>query len=151
MNIRRCPIQFHNVLSAKTTCSTEEWMLSAREMRNSVIRSGLYGTGPIIYQMDNRNPEKNEAEYSLYLPVSQSVTLKDNDTFSFDEVWRFEDTLVYRHADLEDDIEESYDLLRTCAKAYELELVEPFYHIYLDVYGDGILDIFAPVRGERHD
>lgn len=145
MKIRRSPIEFHNVLSAKSRCSHDEWMESARDLRNAVIRNGLYGTGPIIYQISNE--EKDVADYSIYLPVSHSVKLKSHDVFHFDEVWRFEDTLIYRHADIADDIEQSYELLRACAEAYELKLQEPFYHIYIDVYGDTILDIFAPVEG----
>jgi hypothetical protein len=58
------------------------------------------------------------------------------------------DGLIFRHADLDEPIEESYDLLRAAAQAHHITLQEPFINIYLDVYGDGIIDIYAPIIKE---
>jgi len=52
---------------------------------------------------------------------------------------------------LDDDIDQSYEWLRICAESNQLKLMEPFYHIYLDVYGEGIVDIFAPIAQEGPD
>ena len=145
MNIKRCPIVFNNVISTKTKCKTDEWHLVARDLRNAVIKNGLYATGPIIYQVTNINPFDNEAEYSFYLPINDRIDMIENDKYSFHESWQFDDTLVFRHADLDEDMEFSYQIIRTAAEENNLVLKEPFYHIYLEVYGGGIIDIFAPI------
>ncbi|MEK4061907.1 MULTISPECIES: DUF5085 family protein [Paenibacillus] len=148
MKIKRAPIIFHNVISCTKTCKIEEWHQLARELRNSVVSSGLYGTGPIIYRVSNLNLDVGEADYSFYIPVNAPVEMEGNEDYHFTETLNFTDGLLLRHADLDEDIEESYAVLRSCAESYQLTLEEPFYNIYLDVYGDGIIDIFAPVIKE---
>ncbi|QCJ44245.1 DUF5085 family protein [Bacillus sp. S3] len=147
MNIKRKPVVFHNVIRAAATCKSEEWFASAVELRNAVIKSGLYGTGPIIYQFAGYDPKTDMADYTFYLPVNAPIQLTENAKFQFFPEWKFSDGLVLRHADLEEDLEESYEVLRACADEFRLELQEPFYHIYLDVYGGGIIDIYAPISG----
>jgi effector-binding domain-containing protein len=149
MKIRRCAMMFNHVISAKANCKINEWYDAARELRNSVIKNGLYGTGPIIYQVSQQEDDAEEAEYIFHLPVSELIEMPDNDKYSFNELWEFEDGLVLRHAEMDEDIEESYALLRASAEAFELVLQAPFYNIYLDVYGDeGIIDIYAPIIKE---
>lgn len=151
MNIKRVPLVFHNVLSAKTRCHINDWYNGARDLRNMVIKNGLYATGPVIYQVREIDANLDEMEYTFYLPVNAPLELVENDTYSFSEVWSFEDGFVLRHADLDDEIDESYEILRECAKEFQIELQEPFFNIYLDVYGEGIIDIFAPIVKENAD
>ncbi|MBA4535592.1 DUF5085 family protein [Bacillus aquiflavi] len=149
MKIKRCPIEFHHVISTTPTrCKTDEWYMVARDFRNAIIKNGLYSTGPIIYQVANFEKSTNEADYTFYIPVNTPLEMEENDKFRFYESWRFNDGLAFRHADLDDDIEDSYELLRASAEAFNFELAEPFYNIYLDVYGDGIIDIYAPIVKE---
>ncbi|GAE00679.1 hypothetical protein CBO05C_0369 [Clostridium botulinum B str. Osaka05] len=49
--------------------------------------------------------------------------------------------------EVNDDIETgTYDTLRAAAGNYNLKLVEPFYNIYLDVFGDGVIDVYVPIK-----
>ncbi|SHI72543.1 hypothetical protein SAMN05444401_1470 [Clostridium amylolyticum] len=48
MMMKRCPLIFDNVLSDKATCRSDEWYDTALDLRNAVIKNGLYGTGPVI-------------------------------------------------------------------------------------------------------
>ena len=149
MKIKRGPIQFHNVISATFTCKHNEWHRYAREIRNDVIKSGLYGTGPVIYQVSNIHEAEQEADYTFHVPVNASVDMEENENYQFREILKYEDGLLLRHADLDEDLKDSYAHLLLSAQNYNLELQEPFYHIYLDVYGDGIIDIFAPIVKEE--
>ncbi|MGJ7922741.1 DUF5085 family protein [Neobacillus sp. LXY-4] len=126
----------------------DRWYVIARELRNAVIKNGLYATGPVIYKIENVDLFENEAEYTFYLPVSEPVSMPENEQYSFVEKWSFNDALVYRHADLDEDMNLSYNILRVGAEDTGLVIQEPFYHIYLDVYGEGIIDIFAPIVEE---
>ncbi|ADU31803.1 DUF5085 family protein [Evansella cellulosilytica] len=148
MKIKRGPVVFNNVISAKARTDMNEWFHAAREFRNAIIKNGLYSTGPIIYQVANIDEAANEADYIFYVPVNRPVEMKDSGQFSFIELFEFPDVLIVRHADLEEDIEETYDILRECADAYTVKISEPFYNIYLDVYGDGMIDVFAPIVEE---
>ncbi|WP_257349846.1 DUF5085 domain-containing protein [Pseudalkalibacillus decolorationis] len=148
MKIKRAPIAFHNVISTTSRCKTDEWFYTAREFRNAIIKNGLYCTGPLIFKISNFDKTANEADYTFYLPVNVPLQIDKNDKYRFYEEWKFDDGLTLRHADLDDDIEESNELLRASAEAFKLELEEPFYNIYLDVYGDGIIDIYSPIVKE---
>lgn len=145
MKIKRSPLIFHNVLSTKVICNKEEWLGYARELRNSLVKSNLYSTGPIIYKR-NKLEDSNKIEAVLYLPINAEIELKEDTKYEFIKELKFDDGLTLRHADLDDDLETvTYDTLREAAKKYNLELVEPFYNIYLDVFGDGVIDVYAPI------
>ncbi|MEH7381280.1 DUF5085 family protein [Bacillus sp. JJ1533] len=145
MKVKRSPVTFHNVISTKSRSKVSEWHQTAKQFRNAIIRNELYSTGPIIYRVSNFSEDTQEADYTFYIPVNAPVKMADNDRFEFTSVLEFEDGLSFRHADLDEDIEIAYDLLREAAEANELELEEPFYNIFLDVYGSGIIDVYAPI------
>lgn len=148
MKIKRNPLIFHNVLSTKVTCKSNEWVGYAREFRNAIIENGFYATGPVIYTIDKLDEEKNLCKIALYVPMNAALELEENDKYTFYKELRFNDGLTLRHADLDEDIETvTYDTLRAAAGNYNLKLKEPFYNIYLDVYGDGIIDVYAPIEG----
>jgi len=148
MKIKRCPILLNNVISAQVTAKPEDWWVSAQGLRNAIIRNDLYGTGPVMYTVGPIDPETNQVDYHFYIPVSQPVSMEENKQYEFEETWLLQDALVLRHADMDEDLEESYVLLRQCAEANELTLQEPFYNIYLDVFGGGVIDICAPIVKE---
>ncbi|CAM3958546.1 DUF5085 family protein [Mesobacillus thioparans] len=148
MRIKRCPIIFNNVISTKSICKENEWPSIAKELRNAVIMNGLYGTGPIIYQVKKVTDTIGEAEYTFYLPVNEPIQMSEDDKYTYYDTFRIEDGLTFRHADLDENIEDAYELLRMAAKDNQLELTDPFYNIYLDVYGEGIIDIYAPIKKE---
>lgn len=137
---------FNNVISAKMKAKPEEWYEGAQGMRNAIVRNGLYGTGPVMFQVGEQDGQSGKAEYTFYIPVNEPVVMKENEQYHFTETWIVKDALVLRHADLDEPIERSYQLLRACAEANQLTLEEPFYNIYLDVFGDGIIDICAPIK-----
>lgn len=151
MKIKRGPITFNNVISASTQCNIQEWYHAARDIRNAVIKNGLYGTGPVIYQTSEYDAATNEAIFTFYLPVNMPVQMPDNEKYRFIDQLKFDDGLVLRHADLDESTADSYELLRVCAQTQQLVLQEPFYNIFLDVYGGGIIDIYAPIVKERRN
>ncbi|HCW52178.1 MAG TPA: DUF5085 domain-containing protein [Clostridium sp.] len=148
MKIKRSPLIFHNVISTKVECRKYDWVGYARELRNAIIKNGLYATGPVIYTVEDTDKDNNMCRFCLYIPINTEIEMEANDKYEFKKEMKFDDGLTLRHADLEDDIEtETYDTLRAAAGNYKLKLKEPFYNIYLDVYGDGIIDVYAPIEG----
>ncbi len=148
MRIRRAPLVFNNVITVKERCGLQEWYSAAREFRNQILRNGLYGIGPFIYQVAAQGEKDGEGDFIFHLPVNAPIQLAKNSKYFFSESWQLADGFVIRHADLEVPVDESYALLSACAEAHHLTLREPFYHIYLDVFGGGIIDIYAPIAEE---
>ncbi|WP_186580194.1 DUF5085 family protein [Aquibacillus kalidii] len=152
MNVKRAPVIFHNVISTTAICHVSEWHLLASDLRNAVISNGLYGTGPILYQIKDLNKENQKAEYTFYLPINQPIDMPENDKFRFIKKLEFKDGLVSRHAYLDEPLDFTYGLLGETAKLMDVNLQEPYFHIYLDVYGDGIIDVYAPItQGDLND
>lgn len=149
MEIRRSSLKFNNVLCAKTRSSVKDWHKDAQELRNAVIKNGLYATGPIFYKVENFNREEGQGDYSFYIPVNNRLKIKDNSKYTFYNHFLIEDGLALKHVDLDENLEESYEIIRACAKAQNFQVKEPFYNIYLEVYGSGIIDIFAPIKEEK--
>ena len=148
MKIRRAPLEFNHVLTANVQCAPQDWYASAQEFRNQVIKNSLYATGPFIYQVDMIEDGKEKAEFTFHIPVNAIVEIKENGMYSFSERMRIDDGFVYRHADIDEPMDEAYALLFACAQHHNVKLHVPFYHIYLDVYGGGIIDIYAPIMKE---
>ena len=146
--MKRTSLVFHNVLQAKNRkCKADEWDLYARELRNAVIRNELYATGPVFYQVSNFNEDTMEGDYSFYVPVNVPINMPENDQYHFFETFEYKDGLLYRFTDFDEDIEVAYEFMKAAAEELNLTLKEPFYNIYLDVYGEGIIDIYAPIIG----
>ncbi|WP_251551957.1 DUF5085 domain-containing protein [Neobacillus muris] len=148
MKIKRSPIRFNNVISYTAICKITEWHQAATELRNSVIENGLYGTGPVIFQVSSLDETAQEAQYTFHIPVNAPVKMAADSPFQFTESLAFDDGLLIRHADLDESIDDSYALLYACAEANQVKLQEPFFNIYLDVYGDGIIDVYAAIVKE---
>ncbi|MBA4535590.1 hypothetical protein H1Z61_00210 [Bacillus aquiflavi] len=142
VNIKRAPIEFHHVISTITRCKTDEWYYTALNFEGSVIRTGLKSTGTIIYKVANFNEATNEAHYTFYIPVNTAIEMEENDKYIFNNIWTFDDGLILRNGNLDENMEHYYELLRTKAKADHLKLEEPFYHI---LKGDGYVHIYAPI------
>lgn len=147
MRIKRCPVQFHNVIESKVVCKPGEWPISIQAVRNDILRNGLYGVGPVMYRISEmpQDSETDELIYQFRIPVNRPVRMVDGAPYTFTEHWLIEDALVIRHPDAEEGTALSCELLRACAQEQGLELEEPFHHIYLDVYGGGVIDIVAPI------
>lgn len=147
MKIRRSPLVFHNVLSVSVICRKNEWVNHARGLRNAIIQNGLYPTGPVIYTTENIEQDETMAKVGIYVPVNSEIELDNNHKYVFIKEMKFNDGLTLRHADIDEDIETvTYDTLRGAAQNYNLSIKEPFYNIYLDVYGEGIIDVYAPIE-----
>ena len=148
MRIKRLPILFQNVLGMKVTCSQEEWYAYAQSIRNNVILNDLYAIGPISFQVEETNEELDEIKITFYQPVSEELHVDNEDEFFYQKELYFEDGLLVRCVDL-DEIEEMYELLDLASKELKVKLQQPYLHIYLNVYGEGMMDIFAPIVKEN--
>lgn len=155
MKIKRNPLVFHNIMSTKTVCRKDGWVDYARDFRNAIVQNGYYATGPVIYTVEEVEKENDMCRIGIYIPIDRELEMIPNDKYQFTKEMKFKDGLTLRHADPDEDIEtETYDVLRSAAENYNIRLKEPFYNIYLEVYGEAIIDVYAPIEeadGGRND
>ena len=116
-------------------------------MRTFVINNDLYPTGPIFYTVQDQE-NKEEKIFTVYMPINAQIKLTKDSELHFIEKFEVKAGLQFRHLDVEEPLLSSNMLLKACADENKLELVEPFYNIFLDVYGEGVIDVFAPIKGE---
>lgn len=147
MRIKRLPILFHNVLGMKIQCPLDEWLLYMASIRNNIVLNDLYATGPISYQVEDTTLESDEMIFTFYQPVNESLIVDNDDEFFFQEELYFEDGLLIRCVEI-DSTEDMYEMLELAAKELNVTLQKPYLQTYLNVYGDGMLDIYAPIVKE---
>lgn len=146
MQIKREPIVFHNLISTKGICELDKWSELARSLRNEIISSGLYMNAPLIYRYIK--VEEGKYEYTLYMPVNAEVKEQAGQKFSFIKELAIKDAFVFRLCDLEKKGEaEAHLLLEAAAYSQKVTVEKPFYNVCLNVFGEMMLDIIAPVNG----
>lgn len=128
-----------------------DWLSHAINMRNQIVVNDLYTTGPLSFQFASLDNDADQVEFTFYQPVNIPVTTEDDGDFKFQQELYFEDGLLIRCVEL-DEVEEMYSVLERAAHEFDVQLQKPYLHIYLNVYGDGFIDIYAPIVKESlHD
>lgn len=144
MKIRRIPIIFDHVLSTQIEGTMLDVHNYINDFRDMLIDLDLYTTSPLIYQKLKENDGK--ATFRLLISVNQPIEFKGESKLSYVTRLSYKDGLHIRHADIDQDLSESYKLLEEVAEANELELVKPYMNIVINVFGDSIVDIYAPIK-----
>lgn len=145
MQIKRKKIEFHNVISIKSILENEDWFFLAEDLRKYIVEGGLYQTGPVFYQIKDVE-ESNKKEYTIFMPINALVNVKKESNIKFYPEFKIEDALVLRHADITEGIEPSYALIEDCATKNNINIDNSYYNIFLNVYGEGMIDIVAPIK-----
>ena len=106
-NVKRCPIEYHNVISTATRCKIDEWKLTLIAVKERMIENGLTITKTLIYKISNVNESTNEADYTFYIPVEPPIEMdKIEEKFHFHERWKFDDGLLFEDTGLDFDMED---------------------------------------------
>lgn len=145
MSVIRGKLEFQNVIGMHTRCTYGEWQEKAMQLRAFIIKNNLFITGPIIISWDNIDEITKEADAFIYLPVYQKIHMDDNDIFSFQESFCIKDGLKIRHSEVSDDVSSTEALLQVMAEKADIKIKKPYYYIYLPVFQDYVIDIYAPI------
>ncbi|MBR1692806.1 MAG: DUF5085 family protein [Lachnospiraceae bacterium] len=150
MAVVRGKLEFQNVVIMHTKSKYGDWQDQAQQFRAFLVKNDIFITGPVIVQWELQEDESKEADLTIYLPTYQKLQIEENDTFSYQERLLIEDGLKIRHADMENDITATEALLEIMAEKAELKLQKPYYYIYLPVFQEYIVDIYAAIEeGEQ--
>lgn len=146
MAVKLGKMEFHHVVGMRTRCEYEKWQEKALQLRAFLVKNDIFITGPVILQWEYSEEEAKEVELSIYLPTYQKLEVKENDTFFYQEHLLIEKGLKIRHTDMEDDIRVTEALLEAMAEQGNITLKKPYYYIYLPVYQEYVIDIYAPIE-----
>lgn len=151
MSVKRGKLEFQNVVGMKTRSVYGQWQERALEFRAFLVKNDIFITGPVILRWEEMEEENQETELCIYLPTHQKMSIEENDTFFYQETLLIEDGLKIRHTDIEDDIKVTEAALQIVGEKAELVLNKPYYYIYLPVFQEYIIDIYAPIEREGKD
>lgn len=145
MAVKRGKLEFQHVIGMKVRCKFEEWAEHAQILRALIVKNDVFATGPVILQW-NSDDDEEETDIIIYWPVHQQLNAKDNEQFFYIDNFVIDDGLKIRHTQMENSFKATELLLNVMAEKAELKLKRPFYYIYLPVYQEYIVDIYAEIE-----
>lgn len=146
MAVKSGKLEFWNVVGMKTRSEYGKWQEEALKLRAFLVKNDIFITGPVILQWNNVRENTLEADLCIYLPTYQRLKAEENDMFFYQEQLLIPKGLKIRHADMEDDLKATETLLEIFAGKAGMTLKRPYFYIYLPVFQEYIVDIFAPVE-----
>jgi hypothetical protein len=151
MKIKRKPVVFHNVISLSAIGEIDSWEHVVQDMRAIIFANDLYAVAPPMFRYIQED-DSAEKILTVFLSLNAPIEPEENSPMLFMEEMKFDDAFVFRLGDVDEkNINETSLLIEACAFEFKVELERPFYYVALDVYGDKMLDIIAPIVGEKSD
>jgi hypothetical protein len=150
MKIKRKLIVFSNIISLTCEGEIESWEEIVKDIRAVILANNLYSVAPPIFQYVK--DDDCSRILTIYLSLNAPAELSDESPMTVMHELKFDDALVLRIGDTDEKaISEASLLLEACGLEMNVELERPFYYVALDVYGDKMLDIIAPIIGEKNN
>ncbi len=158
MAVKRGKLEFQNVLSMKTNCYKREWGDRVKEFKRFIIDNDLFVTGPFMIRWEETNKDTEKTEMTIYFPIYHRISLTEDKVFYFQDKFCIPDGIKIRHMEIDEQddkegVKSTELILDVIAEKMGVQLQKPYYYIYLPVYGEYVIDIYAPIReGEsKHD
>jgi len=137
---------FDNLLTYETKQLRTDWQEGIFVMEDFTLAEGVYKNGPIFFSVAPEENERRFGHFTYYLPINDTVTLEENEHFSFIDSLHIEEALVLRQADQLVDFHAAYEKVKGYAVEQDIPLEDTFYCVLLEVYGDYIIDLHVPVK-----
>lgn len=148
MGIELCALMFENLLVYKTEGKKESWQEGAYYLEDIALSKDAYRNGPLFFSYKEKMDDRTIAEFTYYLPISSPVEVSDDSDFTFQKDFKLDRALLLRQADEKLDINIAFEEVKAFSKENNLEIEDFFYCILLNVYGEYIVDLYAPVKSQ---
>ncbi|WP_066074067.1 DUF5085 family protein [Neobacillus soli] len=151
MGIEVRSLYFSNVLVYETSQLKEEWQEPYFMMEDLALEKDFYKSGPVFFSVAPIQNEAKFGQFTYYLPINEPIPLEEEGDFRFLEKFSIEEALVLRQADQELDFYAAYQKIKDYASDQKIDLVDTYYVVLIEAYGDLIIDLYVPIkeRGER--
>lgn len=149
MKVKKGRFEFSNVIGYKVKSNFNDLIKHIAFIKASIIANDVCATGPVIVCGELNDKSNEEKDLTLLVPINRKVELRgENNKFFYQEKFLIEECLKVRHTELEDDINATEKFLELVATKNSLKLKKPYYYVYLPVYQEYVIDIWAEVEKE---
>ncbi len=140
MNIKRKPLEFHNVV--KRNISNEHYEFEElAKVRLNLMQKGVFINGPLIIE-----GKWDGGFTNLLVPTSGEIEFVEHTDFSFEKTLRCDDGIYYRNGADNFNEEAMQVFMHKVAADLNVELEDYYYCVVLNVYGGALYDIYAPIK-----
>lgn len=148
MGIEKRSLIFNNVLTYKTEQKKENWQEAIFMLEEFTLNKDVYKNGPVFFSFVQNLGDETSGKFTYYLPINSPVILVDESDFTFHENLTIGSALALRQADEKMDFAAAYEEVKAYAITQQIELDTTYYCVLLDVYGDIIIDLYVPIKGQ---
>ena len=148
MRIEKRSLIFNNVLTYKTEQKKENWQEAIFLLEEFTLTKDVYKNGPVFFSFVQNRGDETSGKFTYYLPISSPVVLVDESDFTFHDNLSIGSALALRQADEKMDFAAAYEEVKAYAFTQQIELDSTYYCVLLDVYGDIIIDLYVPIKGQ---
>lgn len=148
MGIGMYSLVFDNVLTYEVEQKKEDWQNGIYEIEEFVLNKDVYKNGPVLFSFEQNRTDEKFGRFTYYLPISSPVVLSDETDFKFQESFVLDRAFLLRQADQEIDFYAAYEKVKSYARANQIEVEDTYYCVLLEVYGEYIIDLYVPIKGQ---
>lgn len=149
MDIKEKPIQLYNVVCFRDTVSEVNIRQYFRALETILLEEGVYATGPKIIR---RSVHENQASLELLLPVSEKMDFREDSRLSFEDKIAYHQCLYKRVLMEENAVSNAVAELEKEAENRALAICpEGCYQMIFPIPDGHVVDVYAPVTGEKND
>ncbi|WP_409295958.1 hypothetical protein V1498_20675 [Peribacillus sp. SCS-26] len=146
MKIERKSLVFDNLLTYRTRQAKADWQDGVFFMEDAPLTTEIYKAGPVFFSCSTEDSADSTGDFTYYLPINAEVEMNDQSPVEFLETFMVEDALVLRQADAAADFYAAYQRVRDYAAEEGIALMDHYYCVLLDVYGEYIIDLYVPIK-----
>ncbi|MEK4523007.1 DUF5085 family protein [Psychrobacillus sp. FSL W7-1493] len=148
MGIELCALMFENLLVYKTEGKKESWQEGIYYLDDIALSKDVYRNGPLFFSYKGNDTDQTLGEFTYYLPISSPVEVTEDSDFTFQKDFKLDRALLLRQADEKLDINIAFAEVQAFSNENNLEIEDYFYCILLNVYGEYIVDLYAPLKSQ---
>ncbi|MER2261391.1 MAG: DUF5085 family protein [Psychrobacillus sp.] len=148
MGIELCALMFENLLVYQTEGEKDNWQEGIYYLEDIALSKDVYRNGPLFFSYKEKVDNSGLIEFTYYLPISSQVEVTEDSDFTFQKDFKLDRALLLRQADEMLNINVAFDEIKSFSNENNMEIENYFYCVLLNVYGEYIVDLYAPLKSQ---
>ena len=138
--VREDKLHIDHLLCLEATIPFERWHEPVLQLRKNLIEIDVYFSNRIIFCAEEVSGRPGIYKFSIFIEILNHHEFNPNEFTSI----QLNQALSVRMT--EEDWNDGYQALDEYAKDNDFTLIKPYYHVCVDVFGDVVTDILAPIE-----
>lgn len=148
MGIELCALMFENLLVYQAEGEKDNWQEGIYYLEDIALSKDVYRNGPLFFSYKEKVDNSGLIEFTYYLPISSQVEVTEDSDFTFQKDFKLDRALLLRQADEMLNINVAFDEIKSFSNENNMEIENYFYCVLLNVYGEYIVDLYAPLKSQ---